>query len=501
MSDLLSSPKLKALANRLNPAAVFNTARGVLEEVAAEAKNVATERRMPDISELSERIAAKLRTTPFAASLPQVNATGILFPAEIACSELPVKAIDRMVASFGGEFSAMQPETPTAAQPDAMDASQSARKPATAREMICELTGAADAVIVNAHAAALLLAFATLSRHDRPDVLTTPGDLYETMSGCRIDDIIPMTGCEALTVGSLPRATLDDYAAAAGDETACVYCADGIDGCLAVERNLPELSQLVDFARKRNLPLVFDTEWGTFQPTHDYGLKGVPTCRDLLQQGVSLLVASCGGLNGCDFAAASPGDNDASFPPELMRRRAPAIIAGDKSLIREIRKSPLFPMFLPSRHDLAALEAVLDLMVSRDTAENELPLWQLLSTDNENLKLRADRMAMQIAVLPGVTDACVVSSPAHLTPLRPRHVLPSQEVRVTFASKTAVEMLAALASYRSEQGRTGIAATFVPDQPNTIAINLRTVFARYDMLIVEALTALTTDPASPPEAE
>ncbi|MCL2119581.1 MAG: hypothetical protein FWH27_14285, partial [Planctomycetaceae bacterium] len=128
ISELLSSPKLKAMADQLNPAAIFNTARSVLEEVATEAKNVASERRMPDISELSERIAARLKTTQFNHSLPLVNATGILFPAEIACSELPVKAIDRMAASFGGEFSAQQTNV---------------------HEMICELTGAADAVVVN----------------------------------------------------------------------------------------------------------------------------------------------------------------------------------------------------------------------------------------------------------------------------------------------------------------------------------------------------------------
>ncbi|MCL2116925.1 MAG: hypothetical protein FWH27_00715, partial [Planctomycetaceae bacterium] len=352
---------------------------------------------------------------------------------------------------------------------------------------------AADAVVVNGHAAALLLAFGTLARHNRFDVLTTPGDLYETMSGYRIDDIFLQAGCEPMTVGSLTRATLDDYATGATGETAFIYCANGIDGCLAVERNLPELSPLTDFARKRSVPLVYDAEWCTFHATDDYGLKGVPACCDLVKQGVSLLVFSCGGLIGCDFAAVTC-DNDPHVASKLMQRCAPAVIAGDKSLIREIRKSPLFPMFVPSRHDMAAFEAVLSLSMTRDSAEIELPIWQLLSTDNDNLKLRADRMALQIAAIPGVADASVVPEPAQLTPLRPRYRIPSLEVRVTFAAKTAVEMLAALASYSSEQGPAGIAATVVPDQPYTIALNLRTVFAKHDMLIMEALIALLSEP-------
>jgi hypothetical protein len=193
----------------------------------------------------------------------------------MACSDLPVKAIDRMVASFGGDFSTQQSEPL-----ESHESSQTSPKIANAREMLCELTGAGDAVVVNSHAAALLLAFGTLARHDRFDVLTTPGDLYETMSGYRIDDIFLQAGCEPSTVGSLTRATLDDYAAGATEETAFVYCADGIDGCLAVERSLPELSQLADFARKRNLPLVYDAEWSSFHATDEYGLKGVPVCRD-----------------------------------------------------------------------------------------------------------------------------------------------------------------------------------------------------------------------------
>lgn len=493
MTDLLSSPKLKAMTNRLNPVSIFNTARSVLDEVAAEAKNAATGRRMPDIYELSERIAAKLKTTPHSQLANRINATGVLFPTEIAATSLPLKAVDCMLASFDGE---PQPATSTnasAASNGDSDSQQPAAEAKSARAMLCELTGASDAIVVGNHAAALLLTFDAIVGLKRRAVLTSPGDLYETLCGMRIADLLARPGCDVATVGSQTRVTLDDYAGGMTDETAALYRSDGIDGCLALERNLPELSQLVDFARKRNVPLVYDTEWGTLHPTDEYGLHNVPTCRELLKQGVSLLIMSCGGLNGCDFAAA----DDEADPccADRMRRRAPAVILGDKSLIREIRKSPLYPAFVPSRHDMAALAGVLSSAMTRESAENELPVWQLLSTDDENLKLRADRMALQIAALPGVADASVVATQACLTPLRPRYVMPSQEIRIKFESKTAIEALAALASPTAphspnQESRTGIAATLVPDQPATIALNLRTVFAKYDMLIVEALTTM-----------
>ena len=504
ITDLISSPKLKAMAHRFNPITVFNTARSVLDEVAAEAKNVASERRMPDIYELSERIAAKLKTVRFSHDFPLINATGILLPPEVGHTELPIRAIDSMALSFGGDAGATNGTCAASRQHGSTDTPTTTgetqerppQKCGNVREMICERTGAVDAIVVNGHAAALMLAFAALIDDERADVLTTPGDLYESMTGWRVDDILMQAGCQTMTVGSVTRATLDGYIDGANDETALLFCANGLDGCLALERELPELSQLVDFARKRNIPLLYDAEWGTFHSTAEYGLKDVPTYRDLINQGVSLLVFSCGGLNNCDFAAASCHGDVSHGEPNLAtdqtHRNALAVIAGDKALIRKIRKSPLFSMFVPSRHDMAMLETVLTLSQSQETAENELPLWSLLSTDSDNLKLRAERMALQIAALPGVSDASVVATSAMLTPLRPRYVLPSQEIRVTFESKTAVEMLNALAADhpQSEQpARPGIAATFVPGQPNAIAFNMRTVFARYDMMIVEALMA------------
>jgi hypothetical protein len=96
-------------------------------------------------------------------------------------------------------------------------------------------------------------------------------------------------------------------------------------------------------------------------------------------------------------------------------------------------------------------------------------------------------MATQIAAIPGVTDAVAVSCHACLTPLRPGYTIPSQQVLITLESQTAHEMIAALADYSP-----GIAVSLVPDQVNQIAVNLRTVFAKYDMLIIEALTACLT---------
>jgi len=466
VNDILSSPRLKALANRVNPAAVFHAAKNVLDELTLEAKNAASERRFPDIAELSERIASRLKNVPTAKSVAEINASGILFPESAPCS-LPLKVIDRMIQSLGGVPEKTNPQ-------NSNGDSENSAKHKSAEEILCELLGAEDAVIVNNHAAALMLLASAFASYD--NILTSHTDIYETLGGYRVEDIFKRNFLLNYA-GSIARVTADDYIQKGNENPAFLYSSNGSDALFYEPPNKPTISQLAEIAEQLQSFLVFDAEWGAFHSVKEYGLNNIPAYRDLIQQGVSILIMSCGGLNACDFsAAANDNIND------HWRRRSLAVIAGEKKRLNELRKSALFSAFIPAAHEIAALEQMLHFFESRETAENEIPLWQLLSTEQDNLRLRADRMATQIAAMPGVTDSRAVPCHAFLTPLRPAYTLPSWQVLVTLESPNAPEILASLASEPP-----GIAAPIVPDQLHQIAFNLRTVFAKYDMIIVEAL--------------
>ncbi|MCL2348165.1 MAG: PLP-dependent transferase [Planctomycetaceae bacterium] len=504
MGELFSSPKLRSLVNRWNPATVLGLAKNVLDEVTAEAMNAASEHRMPDISELSERIAAKLKKVPAGKKRPLVNATGVLFPAIPFETFLPLKAMDRMIAALSGESDITIPNhdeengSDLESRPEAETASKSsAIKPGRQNvvSMICELTDAPDAVVVNTHAGALTLAVCSLLGGEKREIVANVADFYETTTGYRNDDLLNQLCGTIHRVGTVNQTTPHDYAGAITGKTALVYASNGADACFFERRNVPELAAVAGLARKSGIPLLFDAEWGTFHPTDDYGLKNIPTFRELLKQGSNLLVFQCGLLNGCDFEAVVCNDDSEAVKSEAienttgkkeespLRRlsRSLAVIAGDKARIRAIRKSPLFPMFLPVTHEWTALETVLGLFLNRDIAENEIPIWQLLATSCENLKLRADRIALQLAAVPGVSKVESVPCSAMLTPLRPRYTMPAWQVIVTHDLKTGAEIANALIDSPA-----GVVVSLVPDQPRQIAINLRTVFAKYDMLITEA---------------
>ncbi|MCL2349411.1 MAG: PLP-dependent transferase, partial [Planctomycetaceae bacterium] len=371
MGELFSSPKLRSLVNRWNPATVLGLAKNVLDEVTTEAMNAASEHRMPDISELSERIAAKLKKLPVVKKRPLVNATGVLFPTMPCETFLPLKAMNRMIAVLGGESdiavpshedengidSANRPDAETAskssaASPDRQNPERQNTERKNVVSMICELTGAQDAVVVNTYAGALMLAVCSHLDKEKREIVANVADFYETTTGYRIDDLLDQLRCTIRCVGTVNRVTLHDYARSMTENTALIYASNGADACFFERRNVPELAAVAELARKSGVPLLFDAEWGTFHSTGDYGLQGIPTFRELLKQGSNLLVFPCGGLNGTDFDAILCDDNGDTAgkevsPPRHLPRSL-AVIAGDKARIRAIRESPLFPMFLPA---------------------------------------------------------------------------------------------------------------------------------------------------------
>lgn len=236
-------------------------------------------------------------------------------------------------------------------------------------ELLCELTGAEAACIVNNNAAAVLLMLAAVA----PDkeVVVSRGELVEIGGAFRVPDVMRQAGCKLVEVGTTNRTHLRDYRDAANDNTGLLmkvhtsnYSIEGFTAAV-------DEKALVELGRELNLPVATDLGSGSLVDLQQYGLPAEPMPQNLIAAGVDLVTFS--------------GD-------KLLGGPQAGIIVGAKHWIDKIQRHPLKRALRAGKITLAALEATLRLYQQPERLQSTLPTLRLLSRDVAEMKLMAADM-------------------------------------------------------------------------------------------------------------
>jgi L-seryl-tRNA(Ser) seleniumtransferase len=459
--ELLESPALKALLDRISQNAVVSTVRTVLDEVRHEVQTAASDRTLPSASDLAERIARRIVEGQSPELRPVINATGALLNGGLGRSPLAEEAIVAMTA-VARDYASFELNLATG---------RSCRPSAAVEELLRELCGAEAALVVNSEAAATLLTLAALAAGR--EVIVSRGHMVDRGDGWRLPEVMVASGAILREVGTVNNTDLNDYTQAISEKTAAILVVNPGNFTIVGTTQSATLEELVGAGQRRQLPVVYDLGAGALVDFRPFGLEGQPLIGDSIKTGADVVL-----VGGDKFLGG----------PQC------GIILGRKVLVEKIERHPLARALCADKLTVAALAATLRLYRDPQKARVSIPLLQLLGTSAENLKNRAERLAPQAAATPAIREAEATTDVTRLGwGARPTQELPTWCVALRPAAMTADRLAAAL--------RAGVPSVVGRKKDERLLLDLRGVLPRQDIQLLAALEALgkpedATDPSN-----
>jgi L-seryl-tRNA(Ser) seleniumtransferase len=258
--------------------------------------------------------------------IPVINATGIVVHTNLGRAPLSGAAIASLEEVARG-YSNLEY--------DLLGGSRGKRDDLV-RDMLCEVSGAEDALVVNNNAAAVLLALDTLARGR--EVIVSRGELIEIGGSFRLPEVFERSGARMVAVGTTNRTRSADYEGAIRSATAAVLTAHWSNYAIVGFVERVDLRDLVRLAARYGLPVIHDLGSGLLVDSSALGLRGEMTLAESVSAGAAVTTVS--------------GD-------KLLGGPQSGIVVGGADVVSRMRGNPLARALRPGKLTLAALEATL----------------------------------------------------------------------------------------------------------------------------------------------
>jgi L-seryl-tRNA(Ser) seleniumtransferase len=293
-----------------------------------------------------------------------INATGVIVHTNLGRAPLPEAARRAVMATAQG-YSNLELDLTRGARGSRQD---------HVRQLLCELTGAQDALVVNNGAAAVLLSVAALAGPGA-SVVVSRGQLVEIGGGFRIPEVIAQSGARLVEVGTTNRTRLADYRRAIGGAdpkpAAILRVHQSNFRTLGFVEDVP-----VDQLTTLGIPVIDDVGSGVLADSALWpALAEEPSITESVAAGTSLVCCS--------------GD-------KLLGGPQAGLVVGTSQAVAAAHRHPLARATRIDKLSLAALEATLRLYQDPERARAEIPVLAMLDLSADELADRAGRLAAKI---------------------------------------------------------------------------------------------------------
>ncbi len=321
---------------------------------------VITEESALGMDVLLPRITAYIRVQARPHFRRVLNATGVVVHTNMGRSLLAKEAVDAVVEACA-HYSNLEFDLATG---------ERGSRYSHVEKILCDITGAEAALVVNNNASAVFIMLETLAKGR--EVVVSRGQLVEIGGSFRIPDVMAKSGATLREVGATNRTHVKDYEGAINENTGALMRVHTSNFRLigfTKEVTLPEMRDLGD---RHDLPVLEDLGSGSLFRFDGMGLINEPTVQEVVAQGADVVSFS--------------GDKVLGGPQA-------GIIVGRKKWIDMIKKNPINRAMRIDKMTLAALEATLRLYLDMDEAREKVPTLNMITMPYKTLRARAGRLA------------------------------------------------------------------------------------------------------------
>ncbi len=352
---LLRDPAFSPLLAQHGHSQVVAQLRQMLDEAREQIRQYQT---LPDWShDWPSACAQRLTAGQRSALRPVFNLTGTVLHTNLGRAIQAESAVEAVASAM---------RAPVTLEYDLDDAGRGHRDRAIA-DLLCQITGAEDACIVNNNAAAVLLMLAATA--SGREVVVSRGELVEIGGAFRIPDVMRQAGCQLQEVGTTNRTHAKDYRQAVNDNTALLMKVHTSNYSIEGFTKAVDEAELAAIGRELDVPVVADLGSGSLVPKE-------PMPQEMIAAGVSLVSFS--------------GD-------KLLGGPQAGIIVGKRALIAQLQSHPLKRALRADKMTLAALEATLRLYQHPEALREKLPTLRLLTRPAEEIRRLAERLQPDLA--------------------------------------------------------------------------------------------------------